>query len=292
MISCTKCRNNLKVTDFPSVCEHCNEKFEPDSNGIIFFHKEDLIKFVEHTKEGLSAIIKGEGYHFWFLTRREYLEEKIKNNLKSTDFFVEVGAGSGSIAEKAKDICNDTAVIDIQEAGLICAKNKGIKKAYQMNINKNVFYNHFDAVGLFDVLEHMQDDDLVLHNISKMLKSKGKLFITVPAFQFLWNKRDEIEKHQRRYSMADLKNILTANNFRIIESRYYFFSIFPLLILRSIIWNLSKKNESKNDYLDNIQINPLLNKILLYLTRVENVFFKYIKPPFGGSLYMLAEKIT
>lgn len=292
MISCTKCRNNIKVTGFLSVCEHCNEKFEPDSNGIIYFHKEDLVEFVGHTKEGLNAIIKGEGYHFWFLTRREYLVEKIKNNLKNTDIFVELGAGSGSIAEKAKDICNDTAVIDIQEAGLICAKNKGIKKAYQMNINKNVFYNHFDAVGLFDVLEHMQDDNLVLYNISNMLKSKGKLFITVPAFSFLWNKRDEIENHQRRYSMLDLTNILTANGFRVIESRYFFFSIFPLLVLRSIIWRFSKKNKSKNDYLDNIQINPLTNRILLVVTRVENYIFKYINPPFGGSIFILVEKNT
>lgn len=292
MISCPKCEHDLKIIDLSYECEYCKETFECDSNGIIYFHPEDIFEFEEHTEEGLDAIMQVEKHHFWFLTRCEFLEEKLKSNIKYTDLFAEVGAGSGNITEKIKDICNELTVIDIQRPGLVAARDKGINDLYQMNINRNVFKDHFDAVGVFDVLEHLRDDDLALQNIYTMLKSKGKLFISVPAFPFLWNKRDVIENHQRRYSMDELKNILTTNGFRIIESRYFFFSIFPLLTLRTIIWNLSEKKVSKNDYIDNVKINPIINRMLLYVTRVENFIFRYIKPPFGGSLFILVEKNT
>ena len=43
-----------------------------------------------------------------------------------------------------------------------------------------------DSVGLFDVVEHIEDDYLFLKSINKYLKDDGYIYITVPALNFLY----------------------------------------------------------------------------------------------------------
>ena len=41
------------------------------------------------------------------------------------------------------------------------------------------FEDHFDLIGAFDVIEHIDDDDSVLENVFRMLNKKGKFIFKI-----------------------------------------------------------------------------------------------------------------
>ena len=83
-------------------------------------------------------------------------------------------------------------------SGLKYAKEYGIKECYQFNLLDTPFEDEFNAVCMFDVLEHIKEDALALKNVNKSLTHKGKLVLTVPSHMWLWNRDDAIAGHKTR----------------------------------------------------------------------------------------------
>ena len=101
------------------------------------------------------------------------------------------------------------------------------------------------SVGLFDVVEHIEDDYFFLNNINKYLKEDGYVYITVPAFNFLWSNEDVDAGHFKRYTTSELNGLLKKSGFTIIQSTYIF-SILPLpvFLFRSLPSKLGLNKKS------------------------------------------------
>ncbi len=247
--------------------------------------------YENHSEEALAAIMACEETHFWFRSRAEYVSRQLRRFVQAGDSFADVGAGSGMIAACVRSWCSDVSVVEMQPTGLLRARDKGIDQLYQMNLDNCLFIEHFDSVGLFDVLEHFDDESRVLERAGRMLNPGGMLFITVPALTCLWNKRDVLEKHRRRYGLAELGGLLKDNGFEVIESRYFFFSITSLLYLRAFLYRVFRSPVQRGDHLENVHINKVLNSVLYWLMRLENAVAEWAKPPVGGSVLGIARKI-
>ncbi|NIM10828.1 MAG: hypothetical protein GTO45_02460 [Candidatus Aminicenantes bacterium] len=61
---------------------------------------------------------------------------------------------------------------------------------------------------LFDVGEHIRDDWAFLKTVSYLLESGGKLYITVPAFRFLWSTDNDYAGHFKRYTLKSMRILL------------------------------------------------------------------------------------
>jgi SAM-dependent methyltransferase len=79
----------------------------------------------------------------------------------------------------------------------------------------------FDTVTIIDVLEHIEDDRAQIRQIYNVLRPGGQLVVLVPAFQFLYGRRDESNGHFRRYSRRELVEKLQATGFGVRSSRYW-----------------------------------------------------------------------
>ena len=91
------------------------------------------------------------------------------------------------------------------------------------------------SVGLFDVLEHIEDEAVALNLIHSLLEPSGRLFLTVPAYQFLYSSEDREAGHFRRYTIPRLHRVLANSNFRIEFSSYIFTPLPPLVFLSRTI---------------------------------------------------------
>lgn len=245
----------------------------------------------DYNAKGLDNLFAQEEKHFWFISRKKFILQNIKKILHTNSKIIEIGAGTGNVSRYLeKNGYKNISVGEMHLNGLKYAQSYGIEDCYQFNLLDTPFENEFDAVCMFDVLEHIPDDSLALQNVHKMLKDDGKIILTVPSHMWLWNRDDAIAGHKIRYIKKELVKKLEQNGFEVLSARYFFITITPLLFLRRILNKDDGSSVKEDEYDTDISINPIINKILLYISKIENKINKFLPNIFGGSLLIIAKK--
>ncbi|SHE97218.1 Methyltransferase domain-containing protein [Desulfofundulus australicus DSM 11792] len=90
---------------------------------------------------------------------------------------------------------------------------------------------HFDAVCLFDVLEHLPEEDPALQEVRRALKPGGLLFVSVPLYPELWSGHDVRCGHFRRYRMGEVTTLLKKYGFCVLERQFILSLFLPLVFL-------------------------------------------------------------
>jgi SAM-dependent methyltransferase len=239
-----------------------------------------------------------EQRHFWHIGRRELILDIMRRNIPNLAKarMLEVGCGNGSVLAFLKRNGIEVEGGDVFMEGLaFCRQRVNSVPLYQLDVMALPFRNEFDVVGLFDVLEHIDDDTGALREIGQVLKQRGMLLITVPAQQFLWSYFDESSNHKRRYRKDELLAKMEQAGFTVKKISYYMFFLFPVLAAIRLIGNI-KKHEGKENKKPTIGASletntiPILNEAFLGLLRLEKFLLRYFNLPFGASLVVLAEK--
>jgi 2-polyprenyl-3-methyl-5-hydroxy-6-metoxy-1,4-benzoquinol methylase len=96
------------------------------------------------------------------------------------------------------------------------------------------FHENFDIVLSSEVIEHIENDEIYLENLARILKPGGIFCLTTQSGK-MYRMDREILMHKRSYNRIDLQNRLIKQNVRIIESRQ---SGFPILTLQKILVNI------------------------------------------------------
>jgi SAM-dependent methyltransferase len=236
-----------------------------------------------------------ERKHFWHVGRKEIILDVLKRNVPNVagSRMLEIGCGNGSIlAYFKKNGVNIEGGDIFIECLKLCQQRAGPVTLYQTDVLSLPFHSQFDIIGVFDLLEHIYEDERALAEINQALKPKGKILLTVPAYKFLWSYFDELSKHKRRYSKGELITKLERNGFIINKISFYMFFPFPVILLIRGINRILRKKSAKVNVKDYVELKtvPVLNQIFLGLLRLEKWLMRWINLPFGSSLLVLAEK--
>jgi len=229
-----------------------------------------------------SRQIKNQKKHWWFQARKKIIDQIISSiNFKKKKNILDFGSGSGVNL----DMLRKHGLVDIHEqnkyARAVIKKERKIKNLYStLKIKKN-FY---DLILLADVIEHVKQPKELLKDLKKFLKKDGHILITVPAYQFLFSKKDKVLGHYRRYNKELLKTELSGFK---VENISYFntFLCIPIIIMTMLNKFLKK------DYIKQVETTPnfILNKLCYIIFVSEKYFIKYFNLPFGISIYVLAK---
>lgn len=288
MIICPKCETELMPASTGYKCGACS--YQADTNdGITVFNPEIKEDFTAYDPAVFDIFRDYEEEHFWFRTRRRIIRDIFQKWVKKEEKVIEIGIGNGSIARALLlEGYSDLSIGDAHQKVLRRFNEKKIKGKHQFDVSKAPFQDHFDAIGMFDVLEHIEDDQMTLKKVHGMLKHGGRLIITVPAHQWLWSKYDLT--HKRRYEVKSLKESLEKNGFDVMVAKNFFVFIVPLLFLRSLLGKNAAKSSSEELAREQIKISPAANKMLYWLSRLENRLLKNFSPTVGGSIIVVAKK--
>ena len=79
----------------------------------------------------------------------------------------------------------------------------------------------FDLVCAFEVLEHMNDDRLMLAKWRRLVAPGGSVIVSMPAGPCRYGKADSKAGHFRRYSRNDARNLLSSAGFTGIHILNY-----------------------------------------------------------------------
>jgi 2-polyprenyl-3-methyl-5-hydroxy-6-metoxy-1,4-benzoquinol methylase len=233
-----------------------------------------------------------EEKNFWFRGRREAIFQILKRFIPDykNKKMLEVGCGGGNIVDFLKGKGMNIEGADIFFEGLQFARKRVNTNFYQINIKDIPFKNEFDLIGLFDVLEHVQEEEQVLVNVYKALKPEGHLFISVPALPLLWSYFDKIACHKRRYTKRELANKLKKQGFSIIKATYLFMLLLPIMTLKRKI-NPGRFSGHPTDLLkQELSCHPIFNLLFYQLARLESLLIPTFSFPLGSSLLILAKK--
>lgn len=233
-----------------------------------------------------------ERTHWWFVVRRRIIEQALSRHVPMGTAFkiLNVGAAAGFSSEWLSRFGAVTSVEN--EAGFLEHLRKTGIEVVDASADDLPFPDDtFDLVCVFDVLEHIRDDEKALHEIFRVCKSGGFVCITVPAFAGLWSVHDEVNGHQRRYVRATLRPKIAAAGFRESYSTYFNTLLFlPIALLRKLqrlFRSAASGTESDFSYYN---APPLLNKMLQRIFACEVRWLKRHTFPFGVSLLLLAKK--
>jgi SAM-dependent methyltransferase len=232
-----------------------------------------------------------ERKHFWHVGRKEIILDVLRRNIPDLAkcHMLEIGCGNGNVLLYLKQNGVKIEGGDISVAGLkYCHQRDDLIPLHLINVMALPFVDDYDIIGLFDVLEHIDDDNKALWEIAKALKPHGKLLLTVPAHKFLWGYFDVFSVHKRRYNRRELIAKLERGGFTIKKLSYYVSFLFPLLVGIRVINKLFHKKDVKTSL--EMKTILVINEFLLLFMRMEKILLRYLNIPFGASLIVLAEK--
>ncbi|KKP37278.1 MAG: Methyltransferase type 12 [Candidatus Peregrinibacteria bacterium GW2011_GWA2_33_10] len=256
-------------------------------NGIWYQKTHSQISYPDEGNENCFQI---EDNSFWFKHRNNCLLEIIKK-FPFTGSFFDIGGGNGFVAQAIEKTGKNTVLVEPGEKGIRNAKKRNLKNLVCATLEGAEFKKgSIDAIGVFDVIEHIKEDEQFIKNLHAYLKQNGKLYLTVPAYQILWSREDDFAGHFRRYTIKTISQKLKKAGFKM-EFSTYIFSILPLpiFLFRSLpsklkLYKGHQINEHKEEH-------SKQNKIL---TKIWNWEVKRLskgkKIPFGGSCLIVAKK--
>lgn len=206
----------------------------------------------------------------------------------SSGHILEIGSGIGNISSFFAAAGADITLSDIDPDYVSLLRkrfqyNKNVNDYLHIDLQKTDFPVHysdiqekFDTVFLLNVLEHLRDESLALHNLHFLLKEKGTLIILVPAYSFLFSELDRQLGHCRRYTQKTITHAILKNNFVLKKAFYFNLTGVPA-------WLLGKIKGQKTLYNNQMK---LYNRLIPFAKLFDRITFNKA----GLSVVAVAEK--
>ena len=249
------------------------------------------------SNEGFNAVYFDELYtlearNYWFRARNALLIWTMRKFFPDARTYLEIGCGTGFVLAGIAAAMPQLAIhaSEMSSSGLpYAARRVPQAELFQMDARAIPYADHFDVIGLFDVIEHIEDDARVLTQAHRALRGGGGLVITVPQHRFLWSQFDERAQHVRRYSARELRDKVAAAGFRIVMMTSFVSLLLPLMIMSRF-----KQRAPRADYdaLADLRVGRIANFLLEAALAFERALIKLgIRFPAGGSLLLLAQRV-
>lgn len=270
------------------------DKWIIDNNNI--FVNQNISK-VSYPQDGNALYFQIEDSSPWFTQRNELIKTLIiKHKLKGN--FLDIGGGNGFQIKALEqlDSIKETFLVEPGYNGCLNAKNREVKNVFCGLFQDFNFEKHnVNICGLFDVIEHIENDTKFLNELYEKIRKNTYVIINVPSLKTLWSEVDEMSGHFRRYNKKDINRILENTKFNLIDSGYHFFPyVIPLLILRVLPYKFGVKKSNKNIMKSESRNHNKKGLIQSFINFRNRQWIKKIArgrtPVFGTSMFLVLKK--
>jgi SAM-dependent methyltransferase len=235
-----------------------------------------------YTGRELEAMSEASNYHRWILgIFAPYLGRHL----------VEVGAGLGSFSDLilSQHDCETLALVE--PSGEMYQQLDAHVRKMPKSPRVDAYHANFleaaplikarhspDSVIYVNVLEHIVDDDAELDAIHRTLSDRGRIFLFVPALEWLFGPFDERVGHLRRYTKSGLEEKLQRAGFQTILSSYFDLAGVAPWWIKYRLLRSTKMEPGGVRFYDR------------YVVPAARRFEAVIHPPLGKNVIVVAEK--
>lgn len=240
--------------------------------------------------EYYNAQFAHEDSHWWYAGRRRILDALLGTFAPGTARRVlEIGCGGGGNFAMLGARGDALEAVEMETSAVETARQRGLATVSLGRLGDalDAFQQQHEIVAMFDVLEHIADDAAALRAVRELLTEDGRLFLTVPAYGWLWSRHDEVAHHHRRYTRRALRQRLEQAGYRTVFCSHFNTLLFPLAVLTLTMTKLLRLDPERAM----TQPSGPLNAALRWLFSLEAHLVPRCALPFGLSIVAVAEPI-
>jgi SAM-dependent methyltransferase len=232
---------------------------------------------------------------WWYRGMRRITAAVLNLNAGSPDDLeiLDAGCGTGNMLQEfSRCTLKPPVGFDFSAEAVRFLRIRGLTRVLQASVTQIPFGDGtFDLVTCFDVLCQLPEDGdaQALREFRRVLKPAGKLFVRLPAYQWLYANHDRCSQTVRRYTRSRLAASLVQAGFVIRKLSYANFFLFAVLAAKRLVL------ERLGILADSSDLRPvpkLMNALLEIPLDIESRLLRRpgFRFPFGLSLICLAEK--
>lgn len=285
---CLNCHNIFSSSS--DACVHCRH-VPVRADGFLLYAPQFSRVSSGFKESYFSELAALEEKNFWFKIRNRLICWVLGEHGKNFQSFLEIGCGTGYVLSGVEKEFSGIKLVgsEVFVEGLRYAARRASSATFiQMDATAIPYRDEFDAIGAFDVIEHIKEDVVVLHQMHAALKEGGVIIISVPQHMWLWSAVDDYACHIRRYSKKELHEKLSMAGFNVVYSTSFVSLLLPALFFSRI---KKRKKIINIDSASELKIPGWLNFIFYKVMQIEFILLKSgIRLRAGGSLLVVATK--
>jgi SAM-dependent methyltransferase len=142
-------------------------------------------------------------------------------------------------------------------------------------------------IAAFDVIEHVEDDDEALAELSRVAAPGATLLLSAPLHASRWTAFDALVGHGRRYRPADLLGKLAAHHWSVAESAVFGIQPTSSRLLAFVVWSFEHRSSHAQWWYSRVilplgaffQRRLVLQPGMIDVSRVDEVLLVLVKRP-------------
>ena len=222
-----------------------------------------------------------ENYHRWILDIfQPYLGSRL----------VEVGAGTGAFSElilerkpASLSLVEPSEMYRILTSRLAAMQTETEVKTYNAIFSRVAGEirerQRPDSIIYVNVLEHIPDDGAELAVVRETLPEAGRVFLFVPALQWLYGSFDRQVGHFRRYTKKELEGKCRRAGLRVLTSGYLDLpGVLPWWVKYCLVRSEAMEPGAVKFY----------DRYCIPLIKAAETL---VRPPLGKNVFLVAEKV-
>jgi SAM-dependent methyltransferase len=239
-------------------------------------------------RDAFALMAAAERDHWWFRGRRALIAATLERLALPADArILDAGCGSGgNLALLAQFGTVWGFEYDADARAAAAALGIGTVAAGALPDPVPFSDIAFDAIGLFDVLEHLEKPVESLRALAARVSERGAIVLTVPALPWLWGPHDVHHQHFRRYTRSTLVAHLQAAGLTVDYVTYMNTLLLPLAVAQRVRERVAGYST------DDLMPAPWLNSMLRAVWSLERLWIPRHRAPIGLSLLAVARRAT
>lgn len=233
-----------------------------------------------------------EQRHWWFVGRQKIFLTALRKYIRTDkNRVLDVGCGTGGMLPLLQHFGEVTGT-DVDVQAVHFARQRKYITVDVADAQKLPYQdNSFDLVSAVDLIEHLENEQLLMDELVRVTRPGGYVFITSAALPWLWSPLDIFSKHYRRYTKRNFQKATRHGHLEALSIRYYNVIFFlPVAIIR-LLQRLWPKQPTSADHLTELRVPPTpVNITAREIFQLER-FFLPIPFPFGVSIFGMYRKI-
>jgi SAM-dependent methyltransferase len=232
-----------------------------------------------------------ERTHFWFVGRRTLFFPLIADQFPGRHDLrvLDVGCGAGGMLEELGRFGEVYGIDTSPELVEFCHErgfaNVRVGSAHRLPVDSG----SVDLLTMFDTIEHIRDDVGALVEARRALDRDGRLFISTPAYQFLYANNDRVAHHERRYTVRELAEKLRSAGLAPVRLTYFNALLFPAILPAVLLKKLQERFVAPGDRTNlSHELPARLNDALARVMSSELPLLRRRDLPFGHSIIAIA----